>query len=64
MAAEHRLDLGGEDRHAADLEHFLAPAEELQQPPLVDHADVAGVQPAVAERLDGRIRLVPVGLQG
>ena len=46
-----------------DLQHFLAAAEEMDESLRVDQADVAGMQPAVAQALLGRFRLVPVALE-
>ncbi|MGX1040664.1 hypothetical protein AB7M41_000370 [Bradyrhizobium diazoefficiens] len=63
MLTQQRLDLRREDAHALDLQHLLAAAEEVQEAVLVDAADVAGAQPAIDERLRGRLRLVPVALE-
>ena len=62
MLAEQRLDLGGKHAHAAHLQHLLAPAEEVQEALRVQHTDIAGVEPAAAERLRAGLRLVPVAL--
>ena len=57
----HRLlDFAAVDVLAARDDHVLLAVDEVQVALVVDVADVAGVHPAVAQRLRGRIRVVPV----
>ena len=54
VLAQHLLDLGGVAVEAADDEHVLAAIGDAQETLLVEHADVAGVQPAVGVDRLGR----------
>ena len=54
VLAQHLLDLGGVAVEAADDEHVLAAIRDAQEALLVEHADVAGVQPAVGVDRLGR----------
>ena len=61
MPEQERLDLGGGDVLAADLEHVLQPADEGDAAVLVDAAEVARVVPAVlVDHGRGQLRLVVV----
>ncbi len=61
MAQQRVLDLGRVGVEAADDEHVLRPADDAQAPGVVDHAEVAGAQPAVGrQRLRGRLGIVEV----
>ena len=65
--AEQKLDLGGEVGVAAAIDHVVAAAAILDKTLLVDHAEVAGVQPAVAEAgevLVGQVPVVIAALRG
>jgi hypothetical protein len=57
---EHVLDLAGENVEAAGDHHVLRPVDDVEEPVLVAWREVAGVQPAVAHRARGLLRLVPV----
>src|SRR5690606_21639426 len=63
MLADHGLEFRGEHTHPIDLEHFLAPAEVADKALFGDHAAVAGVQPAIAQRLGNGLGAVPVALE-
>ena len=59
MVADHVLDLGRVRVEAADDEHVLLAVGDAEVAALVEHADVAGVQPAVGvDRLGGRFGVV------
>ena len=61
VAKQRVLDLGRVGVEAAHDEHVLRPADDAQAAALVDHAEVAGAQPAVGgERRGGRLRVVEV----
>ena len=61
MPGQRLLDLGGVDVEAAGDVHVLEPVGDPQVARLVEHADVAGVQPAVrVDRLGGRRGVVEV----
>ena len=57
------LDLGGGDVLAADLEHVLGAAAVADPALLVEHAEVAGVEPAVTDALGGLRGIVVVALE-
>ena len=50
VGGEGVLDLGRGDVEAADHDHVLQPVDDAQPARFVERADVAGVQPAVADR--------------
>ena len=54
------LDLDAVDVLAAPDDHVLGPVGDEQEAVVVEVADVAGVQPAVDDRLGGGLGLVPV----
>src|SRR6266542_2505437 len=62
MAVQDGLDLLGIDVLAAADDHVLDPVDDPQVAVGVEDADVAGVQPAVAERVGGRLWPVQVPL--
>ena len=48
MGVQHVLDLGRVDVVAAADDELLAPADDEQEPVLVEVAEVTGVEPAAA----------------
>ena len=62
MRADDLLDLGGGDVLAAAPDDVLHPPEEVEEAALVAARQVAGVEPAAAHRLLGRLR--PVSSRG
>ena len=60
MADQQGFDLFGEHAVARDLDHLFEAAHEGQVAVGVDPAHVTGVDPALAQRLGGGFRLVPV----
>ncbi len=61
-ACERVFDLDRVHVLTAAVDHVLLAVDDVQQAIGVDPRDVAGVQPAVHERLGGRLGLVPVAL--
>ena len=57
---ERVLDLDAVDVLAAAVDHVLLAVDDLDEAVVVDAGQVAGVQPAVDERLGGLLGLVPV----
>ena len=62
VLAEHLLDLGRRDRLAAGADHVARPADDREVAVVVDRAEIAGVVPAVAERVGGRLGRVEVAV--
>ena len=60
MAQQHLLDLARIDVHAAADDQVLGAVLQREVAVRVEAADVAGVQPAAAQRLGGGLGLVPV----
>jgi hypothetical protein len=60
VAEQRLLDLPGVDVHSPADDQILGPVRQRHVSLGVDAADVAGVQPAVPQRLGGGIGLVPV----
>ena len=60
MRDQHALDLGRIDVLAAGNDHVLLAVVDEEMPVGVARADVAGMIPAVAQRLGGRRRVAPV----
>ena len=60
MRDQHALDLGRIDVLAARDDHVLLAVVDEEMPVGVARADVAGMIPAVAQRLGGRRRVAPV----
>ena len=56
VRGEHRFDLGRRDRLAAGADHVAGAADDRQVALVVERAEIAGVVPAVAQRLGGRRR--------
>ena len=61
MAQQYFLDLARIDVAAAADNHVLRPVAQGQKPVFVEATEIAGVQPAAAQRLCRRFRVVPVG---
>ena len=59
---EALFDLDAVDVLAAADDHVLGPVRDVQEAVLVQVADVTGVEPAVAERLGRRLRVVEVAV--
>src|SRR5436305_6356661 len=57
---QHFLDLARVDVRAARDDHVLGAILQREVAVRVEHADIAGVQPAGAERLRGRLGILPV----
>ena len=62
VLVEHLLDLARIDVVTAADDHVLLAVDDEEVAVLVDLAHVAGVQPAVADRLGGRVLALPVAL--
>src|SRR3972149_4483592 len=62
MPRQQSLDLGWEYAHSIDPQHLLAATEIMKVARLVDAADVAGMKPAILQRLARLLRLVPIAL--
>jgi hypothetical protein len=62
MLVEHLLDLARVDVEAAAQDHLLLAVDDEEVAVLVDPRHVARVEPAVLDRLGGRIVLAPVAL--
>src|SRR4051812_15336277 len=62
MRAQHLLDLARIDVVAADDDHVLLAVADVEIAVGVDLADVAGIEPAVAQRLGGLLRPVAIAL--
>src|SRR5207249_7242829 len=60
VLAEHRLDLSRSDTEALVLDELLLAIDDEDVALLVAAADVAGVEPAVADDVGRVLRLVPV----
>src|SRR5205823_8036230 len=60
MAIHDRLHLRWKDAEAGHLEHVLLPLLDAEVPVLVDVANVAGEEPAVAERPARGVGIAPV----
>ena len=60
MLAQRVLHVHGVDVEAAGDHHVLEPVLEVEKPPLVDQAPVAGVQPAVHQGLGRLLGQAPV----
>ncbi|MNZ73127.1 hypothetical protein D3C78_915290 [compost metagenome] len=60
MAGDGGLDLGGIDVLAAADDHVLQPVADVDEAILVHVAAVTGMHPAIAQRLGGCFRLLPV----
>src|SRR2546423_12032141 len=60
MLAEHGLDLRRSDAEALVLDELLLAIDDEDVALVVAAADVAGVEPAVADDVGGVLRLVPV----
>ena len=60
LGGEHLLDFLGADVLARALDHVLDPADEEEPAVLVEGALVAGADPAVDERLRGRLWVLQV----
>ena len=60
VGIERGLDLGRIDVLAARDDHVLEAVDDVEDADLVHVAEVAGVQPAIAQRLRGQLGLVPV----
>ncbi len=56
MCAEHLLDLGRRNRLAAGADHVAGTADDREIALVVERAEIAGVVPAVAQRVGGRDR--------
>ena len=50
VLVEHPLHLGAGDVLAAGHDHVLEPVDDVEVAVVVEHADVAGVEPAAGER--------------
>src|SRR3954453_20566757 len=61
-AGQRALDLDRVDVLAAAVDHVLLAIDDVEQPVLVDPAEVAGVQPAADEGLLRGVGVVPVAL--
>jgi hypothetical protein len=48
---EHRLELGRRHLVALVLDQLLEPVDDVEEPVLVDPADVAGAKPAVPDKV-------------
>ena len=62
MLVEHLLDLARVHVVAAADDHVLLAVDDEEEAVLVDLAEVAGVEPAVADRLLGGVRAAEVAL--
>src|SRR5256885_7810199 len=60
VLAEHRLDLRRPDAEALVLDELLLAVDDEDITVVVTAADVAGVEPAIADDVDSVLRLVPV----
>ena len=62
VLVDRGLDLGAVHVLAAAQHHVLGPVDDEHEAVLVDAGDVAGVEPAVADRVGGGLRPVQVAL--
>src|SRR4051812_49888777 len=60
VAVEGALDLGRVDLETRDVDHILEPIDYIEIAFVVGHANIAGMEPAVADRLAGSVGPVPV----
>ena len=60
MFVDRRFDLGAVDVLAAAQDHVLRPVADVDETLRIEVADVARTQPAVNDRLSGRLGSVPI----
>jgi hypothetical protein len=61
VQVEHLLDLARPHLEARGDDHVLGAVDQIEPAVLVEEADVAGAQFALAERLGRLLRFLPVG---
>src|SRR6266566_2123725 len=60
MTHEHAIDLVWKHFVAGDDDHLFLPPDDAMVSVLIDYREIAGVEPAVAQRIGGFRRHVPV----
>src|SRR3979411_2370174 len=62
VPVQHFLDLPRVDIDPTADDHVLASIDDVQEAVFVERADIAGPEPAVAQRFGGGLWIVPVAL--